>query len=96
MQKQVAGKEEEGDGEGQGEGDGEGEGKEEAGIEDIPIHVDGTPLHELSNAKLIEITGAAGLTSSIRGRLLQELELRFEEFQQLYAVEKANEMQGEI
>ncbi|GMH56342.1 hypothetical protein TrRE_jg19 [Triparma retinervis] len=60
-------------------------------VEEVPILVDGTPLQDLSNAKLIEIAGAAGLTSSVRGRLLEELELRFEQFQKLYALEKAAE-----
>jgi hypothetical protein len=69
----------------------EGEKEDEQKAEEVPILVDGTPLHDLSNAKLIEITGAAGLTSSIRGRLLEELELRFEQFQKLYAMEKAAE-----
>ena len=73
-----------------GEGGDEGEKGTIVTVERV-LGGDKKSVRELTNAALIELADAAGLESKARGIILVELEKRFEEFQQLYAIEKARE-----
>ncbi|GMI15719.1 hypothetical protein TrLO_g14062 [Triparma laevis f. longispina] len=48
------------------------------------VLVDGKGLGSINNAKLIELADASGISTSVRLKILNELEKRFEEFQRLY------------
>jgi hypothetical protein len=56
----------------------------ENGAETKEILVDGKGLPSINNAKLIELADASGISTSVRLKILTELEKRFEEFQRLY------------
>ncbi|GMH86028.1 hypothetical protein TrVE_jg10169 [Triparma verrucosa] len=48
------------------------------------VLVDGEGLKSINNSRLIELADASGISTSVRLKILNELEKRFEEFQRLY------------